>query len=317
MKKTKNQINLEKLKKDLLKKQKQAETKLAKKFPHLKKYMKEKNLDLYSLRQKSANLIGLGALTAAVAFSPLQDNLKFPIPKEIVEKLKNKKNTSPDTTARQFLVEALGSLLPPKPRPLTSDEEKYLENLLSHFLGINAKTNLEGNHLNTVYGYIGAEQHLRRYPGDILANHGSPEIQRSGIAPGRGAWGFFAPSSLKMTPEFEEIERWYAVVQTMYLPDWNTNTKYLREWYKYRKVLIVNTQNGNAVVASIADAGPAAWTGKHFGGSPEVMHTLGGPKYKKGAVVVLFIEDPQNQIALGPVTVTNQDSWALALNTNE
>lgn len=56
---------------------------------------------------------------------------------------------------------------------------------------------------------------------------------------------------------------------------------YLRDWYKHRKVLIVNTENGNAVVAAIGDSGPAAWTGKQFGGSPEVMEHLGGPRYKR------------------------------------
>lgn len=85
------------------------------------------------------------------------------------------------------------------------------------------------------------------------------------------------------------------------MPDWNTRQPYLRNWYKYRKVLVVNTNNGNAVVAAIADSGPAAWTGKHFGGSPEVMHYLGGPRYKKGPVIFFFVDDPENKIPLGPV----------------
>jgi hypothetical protein len=90
------------------------------------------------------------------------------------------------------------------------------------------------------------------------------------------------------------------VVQTLYLPDWEVRHRYLVGWYKYRKVLIVNTNNGNAVVAAIADAGPAAWTGKHFGGSPEVMDYLGGSRYKKGPVILFFVDDPENKIPLGP-----------------
>ena len=65
--------------------------------------------------------------------------------------------------------------------------------------------------------------------------------------------------------------------------------------------MVINTKNGNAVVASIADAGPAAFTGKHFGGSPEVMEYLGGSRYKKGAVLLFFVDDPENKISLGPV----------------
>jgi hypothetical protein len=140
-----------------------------------------------------------------------------------------------------------------------------------------------------------------RYPGDTMHTHPAVEKDDEGMAPGKGAWGYFARSKEELTPDLIETEKWYAVVQTLYLPDWNTRTRYLRDWYKYRKVLIVNTDNGNAVVAAIADSGPAAWTGKHFGGSPEVMNYLGGPRYKKGPVVLFFVDDPEHKIPLGPV----------------
>ena len=121
------------------------------------------------------------------------------------------------------------------------------------------------------------------------------------MAPGLGAWGYFASNQATLTANLVDTEKWYAVVQTLYLPDWDKRLKYLIDWYKYRKLLIVNTDNGNAVVAAIADAGPAAWTGKSFGGSPEVMEYLGGPRYKKGPVLVFFVDDPNNQVPLGPV----------------
>ena len=158
---------------------------------------------------------------------------------------------------------------------------------------------MEGEHLNTTYGYIGAEQHLPRFPGDTVSAH--DELQHIGITPGRGAWGYFAPSRAQLTDDVIQKEKYYAVVQTMYLPDWERRLTYLRDWYKYRKVIVVNTENGKAVVAAIADSGPAVWTGKQFGGSPEVMNELGGPRYKKGKVLLFFVDDPQNQVPLGPV----------------
>ena len=144
-----------------------------------------------------------------------------------------------------------------------------------------------------------------------MTNHG-PYFEE-GMAPGLGAWGYFAQLKDKLTPSLEETERWYAVVQTLYLPDWERRHKYLVQWYKYRKVLIVNTQNGNAVVAAIADSGPAAWTGKHFGGSPEVMEYLGGPRYKKGPVLLFFVDDPENKVPLGPVDYNEINLPAIAL----
>jgi len=57
-----------------------------------------------------------------------------------------------------------------------------------------------------------------------------------------------------------------------------------------------------SVAAVVADAGPANWTGKHYGGSPEVMAYLGlNVGMQKGAVVLFFVDDANNEIPLGPV----------------
>ncbi|MEK7497407.1 MAG: hypothetical protein AAB656_00625 [Patescibacteria group bacterium] len=223
-------------------------------------------------------------------------------PQEIAHNLKTLGEASiPIENSQENLIDALSKSLPQKTRPLSREEEKHLEQVFSENIGISARATLEGEHLNTTYGLIGAEQHLRRYPGDTMATHPSVAQKDEGMAPGLGAWGYFAPTKAKMTPDIVEKEKWYAVVQTLYLPDWKARLPYLREWYKHRKVLIVNTDNGNAVVADIADSGPAMWTGKSFGGSPEVMNYLGGPRYKKGPVIIFFVDDPENKVPLGPV----------------
>ena len=269
------------------------------KYPSVKKFLEEKGLELGSIRGHSAKLMGTGILTGALLLSPPSGVKPLPAPNEIIQRIKIKGGKIDIQDVQKLFMEGLNDILPKKPRPLTRDEEKALEQLFSEFMGVKAKANLEGEHLNTTYGYIGAEQHLRRYPGDTLSQH--EEDLYAGIAPGLGAWGYFASRRDKMTDSLKNIEKWYAVVQTLYLPDWNKRQPYLRNWYKYRKVLIVNTKNGNAVIASIADSGPAAWTGKQFGGSPEVMEYLGGPRYRKGSVVLFFVDDPENKVPLGPV----------------
>lgn len=244
--------------------------------------------------------MGAGALASALLLtSPNQDFVKLlPSPQEVLDKIK----VSGDMGEHQsVLINSVKSFLPDRPRPLTRSEEKFLEHIFTNTTGVPVKASLESEHLNTTYGFIGAEQHLRRYPGDSLKEHGEGQILKSGMAPGRGAWGYFAPEREQLTPDLIDKEKWYAVVQTLYLPDWNKRVKYLRDWYKYRKVLIVNAENGKSVVAAIADSGPAAWTGKQFGGSPEVMEELGGVRYKKGPVIVFFVDDPENKIPLGPV----------------
>ena len=300
-KKKQRRLNSKEFKKVLLTKHSEVIKGFGDKYPHAEKYIKEKGLEIGRVRQHSAKIIGAGALTGSLLVSPPAGVKALPAPQEMIEKVRLAGGAIEAEGMQKVLVDGLDIVLPERPRPLTREEEKHIEQLFQSVIGIKAKAALEGEHLNTTYGYIGAEQHLRRYPGDTIDGHGIPAIQRSGLAPGLGAWGYFAPSRVEMSPSLAETEKWYAVVQTLYLPDWGTRQPHLKNWYKYRKVLIVNTRNGNAVVAAIADSGPAVWTGKHFGGSPEVMHYLGGPKYKKGAVIIFFVDDPEHKVPLGPL----------------
>ena len=153
---------------------------------------------------------------------------------------------------------------------------------------------------------MGAEQHLYRYPGDSLAEHAKTEDDKamflpSGIAPGLGAWGYFASSKTQFTSQDEQRERYYIAAQTFLFPGFYSDRGF-KDWLKFRKVLVYNPSNGKAVVAVIGDAGPATWTGKSSGGSPEVMHHLGlGGGPRKGEVILLFLDDPADKIPLGPI----------------
>jgi hypothetical protein len=259
----------------------EAKRSLFEKYPHVKKFLSEKGLDLGKIREHSARVITAGALAGTLLFAPPILAKNAPTVTNIVKNLADLGETNSDVPKQQTLLSSLQQILPQKVGPLERTQEKTLEQVFSQTTGVDAKATLEGEHLNTTYGYIGAEQHLARYPGDKVPD----------MAPGLGAWGY--------VPADEE--KWYVVVQTLYLPDWEKRLPYLVNWYKYRKVLVVNTLNGNAVVGDIADSGPAAWTGKQFGGSPEVMDTLGGPRYKKGPVIIFFVDDPENKVPLGPV----------------
>jgi hypothetical protein len=187
--------------------------------------------------------------------------------------------------------------LPEKGFELSNEQESHIKQAIQSYWRINAKVELEGNRLNHAYGKMGAEQHLPRFPGDTATQHDA--YVSAGITPARGAWGYFANSKATLTPDLVEKEKYYVAVQTLYLPEWNTNWKELKEWYKHRKVIVVNPENGKVIVCVIGDAGPAKYTGKHFGGSPETMHYL--DIVDKDRVVLLFVDDPENAISLGPV----------------
>jgi len=308
---TTNKINRERIDSEYLRnklKLKSLEVKknFSGKYPHVEKFFSDRGISLSKIREHSSKIIATGALAGTLLAAPPIAPKGLPPVAQIIKNMNEIK--SPQTEAvQETLIDQVKSVLPQKVGSMDRSTEKSLEQVFKNTIGVDTRANLEGEHLNTTYGYIGAEQHLMRYPGDTMATHPKLPVKDEGMAPGRGAWGYFARSRDQMTKEDIQNEKWYAVVQTLYLPDWSSRQPYLRDWYKYRKVLIVNTINGNAVVADIADSGPAAFTGKHFGGSPEVMNYLGGARYKKGPVVIFFVDDPENRVPLGPVEYNNMN----------
>jgi hypothetical protein len=185
---------------------------------------------------------------------------------------------------------------------LNMGEEEVIAQALSKEFGIDLTAHLDGNRLNEIYGYMGAEQHLRRWAGDNLSQH---DMQRSGIAPLQGAFKNF---------DNAEQEKYYVAVQLHELPTWNKNWSTLKPWYRYRKVFVFNPENQKGIIAVIGDAGPSKFTGKTFGGSPELMQHLNMVDgARKGKAIILFVDDPQNKIALGPVNSLN--AQLLAENT--
>lgn len=206
-----------------------------------------------------------------------------------------------------LLAQELSEKIPEEIRPLQRNEEKAVTGILSKNFGFKVTGEINNIRLNRNFGYIGGEQHLYRFPGDNLYAHADSTSDwarygGAGIAPHLGAWGYFAPSK----EEFSEIdkmrEKYYLAIQTFLVPGYAEEVGKFRDFFKFRKMLVVNPKTGQVVVAVIGDAGPAEWTGKHLGGSPEVMDALGlGEGSRQGAVLYFFIDDPKNQVPLGPV----------------
>ena len=136
----------------------------------------------------SGSLGGLMLLTGQISGSlPSLPAAKVQAP--IVQKTDNK----------VFLISDLAHVLPKDVRPLSSEEEQNVSDILSRTYGIKVMPELDGKRLNRNYGLIGAEQHLTRYPGDNLASHFDSDEDtklywQQGMAPGLGAWSYFAPS---------------------------------------------------------------------------------------------------------------------------
>lgn len=282
-------------------------------FEYLRKKLKARHKSLqerfWDKHGEALRQVALGSLGGLLLLSP-PNHLNLPSPNLTA----NSDNILKDIDRNILLAEELGKIIPEEVRALDGMEEKKVTEILSRNFGFEVLPEIEGIRLNRNYGLIGGEQHLYRYPGDNLYAHfeNTSEWAKyggSGIAPSLGAWGYFASSKVEFTEKDKLREKYYLAIQTFLSPGFAENVAKYRDFFKYRKMLIVNPKTGQSAVTVIADAGPAAWTGKHLGGSPEVMDILGlagGPR--KGPVLYFFINDPNDQVPLGPIRVSKNEA---------
>jgi len=269
----------------------------------LKQNLWKKHKDSFEFLEKHSKQFAIGSLGSLILLTAAGAPLLFNNRKVLIAS----ETKAPDKSL--FLITDLRSILPEQVAPLTPEQEQKIGEVLTKNFGIKASAELDGKRLNRSYGLIGKEQHLARYPGDTMASHfdNNEEASRyapDGMAPGLGAFGYFAPSYHQFTQKDVQREKYYLAVQTFMVPDYVARVAEYRDFFKFRKMLVVNPQNGKAVVAVIADSGPAVWTGKHLGGSPEVMNYLERVDGAgRGPVLYFFIEDPTDKIPLGPINV--------------
>ena len=284
------------LKLALVKKRDEAKRAFEAAYPKSAEWLARRKIDLAQLRRPAQLVAGVSLTGSLLLSSPNSVSLTSGESKtrlayygfvpvgELFSRLKNQ----------------LATLVPTKPGHADLTTEAEISRIIEAELGIRAVPELEGERLNHSFGYIGKEQHLKRFPGDSIYLH--DEEQSAGIAPGLGGWGYFVYSRQEMTDQDVMKEKYYFAVQTLYLPNWKTDWPRLVKWYKHRKMLVINTETGQAVVGVVADAGPAEWIGKQFGGSPEVIRDLGlTTTLGKTKVLLYFVDDPENKIPLGPV----------------
>ncbi len=180
---------------------------------------------------------------------------------------------------------------------LPRQEELYLEQQLTDMLGFEVVAELEGVRLPYSIGMMAAQPHLRRHPTDLLMNHVT--YLEAGIRESRGGFGWFTEMG-QLTPAAIAREKYYISVPISFLPTWQTQNDVLKNWMKFRKMLVINPAEQCAVVSAVGDIGPADWMRAQFGGAPEVIRSakIWSPN-SRGHVLVMFINDPHDTIPLG------------------
>lgn len=224
---------------------------------------------------------------------------------ELIEKLaivENKDAPLASSISREeydSIMEKMVELLQLPAGQLEEESELYLEQQLSDILGFTVSANLDNHKLLYSTGIMESLSHLKRFPTDTLEQHSN--FHEAGIQHNRSAFGWFTTTS-ELDQKSIEAEKYYISVPLYYHHDWSSNYTELKQWYKFRKVVVVNPVEQRAVVGVIGTVGPITYTRKQFGGSPELIHSgkIWSPK-SAGHVLVLFVDDPKDEVPLGPV----------------
>lgn len=156
---------------------------------------------------------------------------------------------------------------------------------------------LEGYNIPSTSGKTAREQHLYlsktesdlgRTDASALVHYsasGTPGHSQNGMAGGYGSFGSEA------SPASSEQERYYVTMRWNYC-DWYEDPGTLdsfgrsttrcgnynstaKSWHRHKKVIVTNPSNGRQMVLSVEEAGPAIWTDRVSGLSPEAMSEIG------------------------------------------
>ncbi len=182
---------------------------------------------------------------------------------------------------------------------IAREDSLYLEQQLTDLFGVEVASELDQYRLPHTYGMMAALPHLKRHPEDQLHVH--QQFLEAGLAACRSSFGWFTELG-QLTPLAVDREKYFVTLQIDLQPAWIKSAKELSEWYKYRKVMVINPVHELAIVGAVGDFGPGNWLQHQFGGSPElVSHLKVWDLESQGKVIVYFINDPENAVPLGPI----------------
>jgi hypothetical protein len=231
---------------------------------------------------------------------PILDSVETELLKQI-NNVNSKDNLASSISKEEYysIMDKITQLLQLPAGQLHEDSELYLEQQLSDLLGFDVTAILNEQRLLFSTGIMKSVSHLKRSPTDTLNKHSN--FHEAGISKNRSAFGWFTNSSELTDLEINQ-EKYYISTPLHYLPNWSSHYTDMKKWYKFRKAIVINPVERIAVVCSIGDIGPSTYTRQQFGGSPELIHTgkIWSPK-SSGKVLVLFVDDPDNSVSLGPI----------------
>lgn len=259
------------------------------------------------IQDRALHIESLGIVTAQQNKSPDAQTIAHTVLVETAQDLSAAQRKLLTTVTQEEFAVIMAKMirvLELPPGKLEKESALYLEQQLSDLLGFEVLSEFADKALSYATGTMIAGQHLKRTPTDTLQDHGAH--YEAGLHPNRGNFGWFSHSS-SLASDAVMAEKYYVSLPLYTDIQWMQDQQALKQWYAFRKVLIVNPNEHQAVVAKVGSITPPLQTKFQFVGSPEVIREgkIWSPK-AKGRVFVFFIEDPDNTVALGPIKLAQE-----------
>lgn len=178
------------------------------------------------------------------------------------------------------------------------EERLYLEQQISDLTGINVTTNLDGYNLPHTTVKFRSDAHQRTNFADILNNH--PQFHEAGLNKKRSVFGWSNQNGHEST----KMEEFFIVLPIYLIKAWQTDLPSLVNWFKYRKVLVINPFTQLAAVACVSDVGPSHLQRSQALCSPELSHLLRLWQPGLQGRACLFLIEHSENIPYGQVDIT-------------
>lgn len=180
---------------------------------------------------------------------------------------------------------------------INQDELLYLEQQLSDIVGFTVSSQFENIALPYIWGKAKSLPHIKRHPTDNLDLH--EYIHEATITNKRSVYGWL--NLVQSTKEEIAIREQYSVtlpLLTFEHPE--LPSERFIQWFKYKKVLMINPQSKKMAVAQISNIVLPQQPKYALGLSPELSRNLETWRPpSQGNIFFLFVDDAQDKVPLG------------------
>jgi hypothetical protein len=173
-------------------------------------------------------------------------------------------------------------------------DQLYFEQQLGDMLGMTISAQLDSYSLPDTIAHSLSLPHFKTHPTDKLSQH---SLQEAGLSPTRPSFGW-------LTDKSSHLETFGIAIPLHKLDEWSSRRQEYLEWFKHRKVLVINPSRQLAAVGAIINSAPAHVQRFQVGLSPELVRaTQAWHPETKGKLALFLVDEAAGNVPLGPASL--------------